>query len=671
VQPLIWYWRRLRSMPPEEMAWRTAGLAQVVADRCRMALGAYPSDDGFRTAGSTQHFEVSDLAVGGWARAEAGSAEAAWRDRVCRQADAVAAHRLAFLGLDERDLGDPIDWNRDHEVGKPCPLRFSPAVDYRQYEEVGDAKVVWEPNRHHQLVVLGRAYRASGEVRHARAVVEQIDSWLEQCPFGRGMNWRSPLELAIRMINWVWALELVRGSGLLGGQPGERIWRSIHLHLWEITRKYSRGSSANNHRIGEAAGVFVATSCWPVSDEARRWRAESHDMLCQEILKQTHPDGGSREQAVGYHLFVLQFLLIAGVVGRQTGFDFPASYWQRLEKMLEFLGALSEGGQALPLFGDCDDGHVLDLGGGAGDARSWLAVGAVLFGRPDFKAWAGAYPETARWLLGASSRAGFDALTPPESPQRLQSRAFQDSGYYLLQAGTRGAADALSVVFDCGELGFKSIAAHGHADALSFTLRAGGQDVLVDPGTYDYFRFPAWREYFRSTRAHNTVTVDGADQSAMQGPFLWGARAVARCLAWQPTAAGGGVTGEHDGYARLRDPVVHRRTLELDGRSRLLSIRDEIHGRGTHEVSVHFHLSEQCRFRSVAGHRLEIAVGGGTVTLEMDPRLRLSTLFGSERPIAGWVSRRYHQKMASPTVVGRAACCDSAEFICRVRMNDI
>ena len=96
------------------------------------------------------------------------------------------------------------------------------------------------------------------------------------------------------------------------------------------------------------------------------------------------------------------------------------------------------------------------------------------------------------------------------------------------------------MVFDCGELGFKAIAAHGHADALSFTLRAFGSDVFVDPGTYDYFSYSAWRAYFRSTSAHNTLAVDGRDQSVMLGPFLWGARAQARCIAWEPGIQGAG-----------------------------------------------------------------------------------------------------------------------------------
>ena len=108
------------------------------------------------------------------------------------------------------------------------------------------------------------------------------------------------------------------------------------------------------------------------------------------------------------------------------------------------------------------------------------------------------------------------------------------------------------MVFDCGELGFGSLAAHGHADALSVTVRAGGVDVLVDPGTYDYFTFPDWRRYFRSTRAHNTLGIDGVDQSAQLGLVSVGPPGR------RPAASTGvrvreadPLPGEHDGYRVL------------------------------------------------------------------------------------------------------------------------
>jgi hypothetical protein len=668
---LTWYLRRLQTMSAGELAWRAAGRLRDVQLWGRLALGLEPRPPagGPAAAGACTEpgFRVCDVRVGEWACPER-EEERAWRDRLIAHADQVARHRLSFFDLIDRHLGDPIDWNRDHASGRKAPLRFAPLVDYRDYRITGDAKVLWEPNRHHHLVVLGRAYRATGDVRYASEVVEQLESWLEQCPFGRGMNWRSPLELAVRLINWVWAIDLIRESGLMTGGFRSRLQRVTYLHLWQIARSYSCGSSANNHRIGEAAGVFVATSYFPELDDAGRWRRESRLILGEEIIAQTYPDGGSCEQAVGYHVFVLQFFLFAGIVARKTGEDFPAAYWSRLERMLEFLGALSEGGVAPPMIGDSDDGYVLDLGGPHG-LRALFCIGAVLFARPAFKAWARAYAEPARWLLGRSSRAEFETVASTPPAELLVSRALPESGYYLLQCGHKGRGDRISVVFDCGELGFKSIAAHGHADALSFTLRAFGSDVFVDPGTYDYFSYPAWRAYFRRTRAHNTLVVDGLDQSVMLGPFLWGPRAHARCIAWEPRTEGGKVIGEHDGYTRLADPVLHRRTVELDERSRILTIEDEIVASGSHEIAAYFHLAEDACLSVERPNRYRIAGVGGTVTLEVDARLAVELLTGSDEPIGGWVSRGYHRRAPSTTLIARGRCHGKTSYVSRVYMG--
>ena len=665
---LIWYLRRLQTMSAGELAWRAVGRWRDAQLWGRLALRMEPrpptSDSAESDECADPGFRVCDLRVGEWAVPERDE-ERQWRDRLVAHAEQVARHRLSFFDLLDRDLGDPIDWNRDHGSGRKAPLRFATLVDYRDYRVTGDAKLVWEPNRHHHLVVLGRAYRATGDVRYASAVVEQLESWLEQCPFGRGMNWRSPLELAIRLINWVWAIDLIRESGLVTGKFQDHLRHAAYLHLWEITRKYSRGSSANNHRIGEAAGVFIASSYFRELDDAGRWQRESRQILDEEIIAQTYADGGSREQAVGYHVFVFQFLLLSAIVARKTGADFPEAYWSRLERMLEFLGTLSEGGASPPMIGDSDDGYVLDLGDSR-ELRALFCIGAVLFARADFKAWTGGYAEPACWLLGRASRAEFDALPPAPAGELLTSGGLPDSGYYLLQCGHQGAVDRISVVFDCGELGFKSIAAHGHADALSFTLRAFGCDVFIDPGTYDYFSFPAWREYFRSTRAHNTVVVDGLDQSIILGPFLWGSAAEAQCVAWEPGIQGGRVVGHHNGYARLTDPVLHRRVVSLDAELRVLTIRDDIVAQGSHDVVVYFHLAEDAVVSAEQPNRYRIDVGGGTVTLELDSHMTVETLRGSEDPIGGWVSRGYHRKVPSTVLIARGHCHGNSSFVSRV-----
>ena len=614
-------------------------------------------------------FRVSDVAVKdrSWLMTDEG-VDRDWYDALLARAERIAEYRLDLFDLKDKHLGNPIIWNRDHKRGQDTPMMFSPSLDYRDVNKVGDCKFVWEPNRHHQLVVLGRAYRLSGDTRFANAVAEQLDSWLMQNPYGVGMNWRSGLELGVRLINWVWALDLIEEAAVINNRLRHRILDSVSRHIWEIDRKYSRGSSINNHLIGEAAGVFVATSYFPYLKEAASWRAASQKILCREILHQTFPDGGTSEQAMGYHFFVLQFFVIVGMTARATGGDMPESYWSRLEKMFEFMATLSEGGDCLPSFGDSDDGYVLDLGSNPHSIREWLAVGAALFGRGDFKATAGAVSEPVRWLLGKSGFDRYDSTPEPENCE-CHSTAFSKTGYYLLQRGALDSPECISVVFDCGPLGMGALAGHGHADALSFTLRAFGRDVLVDPGTYDYFSYPKWRQYFRSTRAHNTVVIDGRDQSEMLGPFLWGKRAKAECLNWQPTDTGGKVVGEHDGYSHLRDPVIHKRMIDLDGRE--LVVRDDIMARAQHEIQIFFHFAEHCVVELAGKNAFLVDVGLGMIVIELDPSLQVELFNGSEDPICGWVSRGYHQKQASTTLVGRCMSKDSTCLITRIDIGEL
>ncbi len=671
MQSLAWYIRRLSAMPAAEIAWRIRSSMRDRVDRLLVnARGRQRRPEEFLDNNRPDEpgFRATSVPVGAWTDGAAPHPD--WLSALTSRADRIAEHRLSFFDLDDHHLGDPIDWNRDHKRQQPTPTSYAANIDYRDVREAGDCKFVWEPNRHHHLVVLAQAYRATREKRYAAAVAEQLESWLDQCPFGTGMNWRSPLELGIRLINWVWALDMTREADALSSDLRARLLYSVYLHTWEIARKYSQASSANNHLIGEAAGVFVAACYFRNLKHADRWRDEALTILTEQALAQSYADGGTREQALGYQLFVLQFFLVALIVARRANVSVSASFEQRVAKMLAFIGTLSEAGH-LPLFGDDDSGYVLDLGGQRNDPRWLLVTGAALVELPPFESVSDtSYPAPAYWLLGPDQRkhdviAG-DSVTPGIGPH-----AFPESGYYLLQSGADSWADSrISVVFDCGELGFGALAAHGHADALSFTMRAFGDDVFVDPGTYDYFSYPEWREYFRSTRAHNTVVIDGLDQSEMLGPFLWGRRATASCELWAPTCNGGRVRGQHTGYHRLTPPVMHRRTLELDGASGRLVITDELAGCANRRVQVVFHLAETCHVVETDGQRVRIDTGHGRVTLEFDERLSVDRLSGSTQPIAGWVSRGYHQKTPSTTLIGEILPNETeVELVCRVEID--
>ncbi|NLX13676.1 MAG: heparinase [Phycisphaerales bacterium] len=584
-----------------------------------------------------------------------------WKGALLARAEGLVRNRMDLFDLEDLDLGEQIDWNYEYKAGKKAPMWHATRIDYRSYGQTGDCKFVWEPNRHQHWVVLGRAYRLSGDDRFAATVRNQLDSWIEQCPYGRGMNWRSPLELAIRLINWAWAWELIRPSEAIPRTEWPRLLGVARCHLREIARKYSRYSSANNHLVGEAAGSFIASSYFHALKGASAWRRQSRDILLREIFTQTHADGGNREQAMGYHLFTLELFLLAGLTARRLGEDFPPEYWERLEQMFAFLAGFMEDGGPPPMFGDSDDGYVLDLDDRRNRPAELLAVGAALFKRSDFKALVPGCGERVFWLLGSEGYECYRRL-PVSDDSTLRSRAFPDSGYYLLQSGQRSGSDAVSLSFDCGPLGFGPLAAHGHADLLSFTLKIGGVEVMVDPGTYDYFTYPRWRDYFRSTRAHNTVEIDHQNQAEMLGPFLWGRRADGRCLLWKPENDGGMVVGQSQGNTSSAEAVTHRRTVVLRGARKEISIQDDLSGQGTHTAALHLHFAEHCNLRRISGHLFEVHVGGAEVQIEIDPRFTASLIRGGEEPIFGWVARGYHQKAPALTLCALADWQHQATF---------
>jgi uncharacterized heparinase superfamily protein len=275
----------------------------------------------------------------------------------------------------------------------------------------------------------------------------------------------------------------------------------------------------------------------------------------------------------------------------------------------------------------------------------------VLFRRGDFKRKALGMDDKSRWLLGATADTQFDALDAQKSalPARQQ---FPDGGYYVLGADL-GGADEIRVVADAGPLGYRSIAAHGHADALSFTLSVGGRPFLIDPGTYAYHTHGRWRQYFRGTAAHNTVRIDGLDQSEPGGNFMWLRHARAGCSLWLSSAAKDTFEGWHTGYLRLEDPVKHRRLIELDKRARQLVVEDTLEMAEEHDVELFFHCSDQCRVDAVPNGYL-ITRDGLSVTLVLPQGGKSEVLSGSVAPIAGWVSRAFDTREPAPTIVWRA-----------------
>ena len=555
--------------------------------------------------------------------------------------------KFQFFGLDFRYPGE-IDWHADPVTGRRWPESYHRDVPISRGDVgYGDVKHVWELNRHQFLIDLAKAHYLGDPADNVGAMRRLVGSWIDANPYGIGVNWACALEPAFRAWSWLWAYHLTVDA--LDAEFHLTWLRSFHDHGAFLARHLEHYSSPYNHLIGEASALYALGVCFPEFAEAAAWRQQGRAVLEERLETQFYADGGSVEQSTFYHHATTGFYLLAAILGRKNGEEFSAQVWTSIERALEFSMWLTEPDGTIPEIGGADDGKPIRLEHlPFWDFRPYLAIGAALLGRGDFKAVATRFFEDALWLLGP---AGLDAFTtcqaaaPPETTVVLPA-----SGYAISRSGW--TADADYVCVDIGEqaAGMRTDAVpnsmHGHADALSIIVSLDGRRVLVDSGLYAYNCGGEWEAHFRETAAHNTARVDRRDQARHLGSMAWSHSYRVAIEAQYTDAHQAWVTASHDGYARGPLGVVHRRTVWRRPAGYIL-VLDEFSGSGAHEIEVNYQFAPGRLTLDVPDARVafdDLAQVFWTGRGEWQPELRS----GGPGPGDGWICASLGVRQPAP-----------------------
>jgi hypothetical protein len=429
------------------------------------------------------------------------------------------------------DLTAPVSWH-GFEDDQWDPLAFSWKIDTKNQDSKGELREVWELNRMQFMPYIALyAVSRNDEGVYAR-MKELFYDWMEQNPFLCGVNWLSPMEIAIRAYQWTAVCAILAAYGKDAEFQVDLLSAAVQS-VGFVMGHLSAFSSANNHLIVEAAlcgiiGLLIEET------HPQPWYRQCRSILEREFSRQFYEDGVNREHAVHYHAFVVDAWLQFSLVSVHCGFE-PIMP-ELLGKAVQFLHNLQIGDCAVE-FGDSDDAHILSF---AWDSSSYqkeiLAMSRLCSGEDSSPA--GVWQSSA-WL---------------PLPRNVDPYTwYEKSGYFIYNDGT------WLFLFDAAELGFGKLAAHGHADALQILLYHRDEPILIDSGTYVYNVDQPSRNYFRSTAAHNTVSLCGKSQSQISGPFLWGKKAAITQRSFERTPDGVIITAAHDGYA----PHRHERTVRL------------------------------------------------------------------------------------------------------------
>jgi uncharacterized heparinase superfamily protein len=443
---------------------------------------------------------------------------------------------------------------------------------------------------------LAHAHTTTGDARFRETWERLVSSWIKTVP----PDHDAAEVTARRILNWIYAWQ---GFGSLSPGVGAKLMHSIGSQADHVR---SNLAPERNHRTLELYALLIVALALPVLDPGDELLDFAITELERNLAEDFRADGVHREASTHYHMIALRSFVGAHENCRRHGIDLGSQFEARLSRACDFALHCRRPDGTIPALSDAD----------TGDYSEMLAVAGNALHREDL-----------RWAATGHGR-------PPAD----RNADFPHGGYYTQRSGW-GRDDAF-LILDCGPLGDGG---HGHYDLLSVEAFAGGRPLLVDPGRFTYSEQPPnLRRWFRSTAAHNTVCVDGLDQTAYTRKRPEGPVAEGRFLGRMTGARMDVLAGE------ARSPVydaVHRRQIAFD-HDRYWLIEDRLEAEGEHDYDLRFHLAPgQATIRDEAVHApglTLVILGAADVRLE-----------------PGWVSPRYGERIAAPVVSARQRARDA------------
>ena len=563
-----------------------------------------------------------------------------WRQVIGREASQPAHWRVAaphplYIGLQDvrRDGPWAVDvraaLDRASAVAEQRFCFLNKCVDFGPHLGWHDPSLsrLWRYHLHyfdyvHDLLV----WAGTGQVAAAYQTFRTlVDSWILGNQTLVGDGWH-PYTLSLRLVNWLHAVQAFEPQLVDDDAFRQRLVGSLYGQAQVLSTDLEFDVRGNHLLKNLRALLWLGVAF--EGPEAQRWFERALDLLQQELAEQVLSDGGHFERSPGYHALVLRDCLEIGLWLRRNRKTAPCWLDDTLRRMLDYLVAI------LP-----PDGRVPLLKDTAWDAtpppQDLLAAGALYFDEPAYKRSDdfGLYPllvfglagweKFAHWALNTSSRS---ALALPRS------------GYYVMRHDSHGEY----LILDAGKPCPEYLPAHAHADLLSYELLIGGQRIVVDSGVYEYTAGP-WRDYFRATRAHNTVQVMEKSQSEVWSSFRVARRAQPGRVVWRPEDDHILIQGEHNGYHRLRVPVTHRRTV-VWRKNRFWLVVDELWGKGHTRATNHVHLHHALALEAVDDSMWRVQGCHSPLWITAFGQQSHSIVRGQMEPWRqGWFSERFGQ----------------------------
>lgn len=484
------------------------------------------------------------------------------KEAIIRCADQTLNHDFDLLGSGLRHL-DPIPWHSDFKSG----FTWSKGVYYRKLPKnpIGtDIKVPWELSRCHHLLWLGEAYLISSDEKYAQEVVSEINSWIDENPLMYSVNWTCSMDVAIRAVNWMYALNFISESKCFTDEFAARVCKSLFQHGFFIKNNLEKVIPySNNHYSSDIVGLLYLEQFFNKKLMGKCWFRFARKEFFKDIDIQVLPSGVHYEKSVSYHRLMVELYSYPIYMFDRCGIKVPKSIKDKVQLMYDYVANYTKPNGYAPLIADNDDGRFLPFVKRGFRMHSYLNDASSA--------------ETSI----VSNRLSYRFETSEKT-----SKLYEDAGVAIVKN------DDAQVFVSCVGYSRKpktsdiNLGTHTHNDLLSFELNVGGNDIIIDPGTYLYTSSINDRNEFRSTLKHNTIIVDEEEQNLLSENSAFSLK---RNVVFDKLLMEGScIIGN---YRTLKGQMHHHRTFDLqEGR---LIINDVVEKTGPgHEGHLRLHLAE-------------------------------------------------------------------------------
>ena len=415
---------------------------------------------------------------------------------------------------------------------------------------------LWDYNLHYFDWVWG--------LKHEDAKTAVIH-WIKENDLSdANLGW-DPYPTSLRIINWCGFFIGAHYEETLGDKIFlSELWNSINLQCTWLSARLEK-HILGNHYLENGVALFVASSYFK-GHQTEKWKKTANAIILTQIPEQIFNDGIHFERSPMYHLRVTYLLIVIYTLGDHKIRDYIRLF---LKKMLVSLNYLCHPDNEIALLNDS-------------------AINIY---------------HTPKHLFTLAN----DILSDTYKISATGCFALTDSGYY----GSK-TIDGSYIICNVGNVNPSYQPGHAHADLFSFELSLQNQRVIVDSGIYDYAE-SEMRNYCRSTKAHNTVSINRKNQSNVWGKFRMGTRVSPENIKWQTTDEDFTLSAEYFQNSFVSKKTINHRRLFSWSHKGILDIEDHIHASEEASIDTMFHLHPNCNIISQGEKTITIGYGVGKI----------------------------------------------------------